>query len=519
MKFWVVLLVALHMCLVNESHAQELRPDVKARILDGSLRLENSIFNTFGTGSDELKSMVEKEQWEELAAKVLSKGFISNIYYYLLGRSAEGLGSKEAAKIYYQLAVSRGPYDCKTYMFGERCLGLNIPQEVRIRLESLGVSEGAALTAQRSGVSHSTKSAPIENRNVDGAQLVSFIVLNERIVPIAGASVKAGFLSRLESGEKWCGNAVGALNVTHECVTDGDGKCHVYSPLVKHSASLHQLCGRLIEVGLPTSEKILSESKPVILARLKTEQTPESMVYRVYVDGTSFRATAREIPKLADVVQRVTLQDERLETSIKVNTKGTRALWTKDSSISDLSFIRAWVDRQSLKRTFQVYSHVDYEGDWRFFNRVNFETPNGLQSRELVKIDSNVYKYSDRTFRKYEDVGFDIDESTLRSIAANYIDGSDATFDYKLLGKAGDKTFRLPVFEISAILSVVDRLPKPSTSSSTQINQSAQQPSASGVSNKLSPEARLQNLKSLLDKGLLSKQEYESKRQEILKDL
>jgi len=167
------------------------------------------------------------------------------------------------------------------------------------------------------------------------------------------------------------------------------------------------------------------------------------------------------IPTLTQVMNKITIQNERLDTQIKVNTKNTRILWTKDNEISDFSFVRAWIDKQTKLVTYQIYSHVDYEGPWRNFGRANYEASTGLKSVTATKIGSDVYKWVSGTeLRKYEDVGFNIDEATLRELVRSYKEGSDETLDYKLVSQieGTDKIFKLPLFEISGILKVIDNI-------------------------------------------------------------
>jgi hypothetical protein len=524
MKLLFVIAFVFWTCLGNTVHSQSLSPQTKERLLNGSLRLENSIFNTFGTGSDELRNLLDSKQWEELASKVLSKGFISNIYYYLLGRSAEGLGAIEAAKVYYRLATSK-VYDCKTYMFGERCLGIDISNDVQVRITALEGTGGTAKSNDKTAADATTNQASFvslprtSSRLPEGTgKVVGFTLLNERVVPISGATIKAAFQNRLERGENYCSTQNMRIDEQIDCVTDKDGVCYIDAPLFKSSFSNRGMCGKIIEVTLASGVKIPREPNHIALWQSfgGAESLNKPLIYRVYTDETSsLRATSRAIPKLDQVVGSVSIQDDQLDPSIKVNTQKTRSLWTQDSEISDITFLRAWINKKSKTRTFQVYSHVDYEGEWRFYSSVNYQTPKGLESRELLKINSKVYNWGG-SLRKYEDVGFDIDEATLRSISGSYIEGSDATFDFKLVGRTGrDKIFRLPVFEIWAMLNVVDKFQNTTPQNQT-VNPS---PTPSGPLEKSSAQERLQKIKTLLDQGLISKEEYDEKRAEILRTL
>jgi hypothetical protein len=46
----------------------------------------------------------ETRHWPELAVLVMQTGYVNDLTYYYLGRAAEGLGYRDAAKTYYQIS-------------------------------------------------------------------------------------------------------------------------------------------------------------------------------------------------------------------------------------------------------------------------------------------------------------------------------------------------------------------------------------------------------------------------------
>ncbi|MBV8088390.1 MAG: hypothetical protein JO139_02255 [Alphaproteobacteria bacterium] len=46
----------------------------------------------------------ETRHWPELAVLVMQIGYVNDLTYYYLGRAAEGLGYRDAAKTYYQIS-------------------------------------------------------------------------------------------------------------------------------------------------------------------------------------------------------------------------------------------------------------------------------------------------------------------------------------------------------------------------------------------------------------------------------
>ena len=46
----------------------------------------------------------ETRHWPELAVLVMQTGYVNDLTYYYLGRAAEGLGYRDAARTYYQIS-------------------------------------------------------------------------------------------------------------------------------------------------------------------------------------------------------------------------------------------------------------------------------------------------------------------------------------------------------------------------------------------------------------------------------
>ena len=73
------------------------------------------------------------ELWAELAELTLKNGHEVDINYYYLGRSAEGLGFTEAAKVYYKNALV--VFECAGWI--NNCDGFDVPKLVTKRFKSL----------------------------------------------------------------------------------------------------------------------------------------------------------------------------------------------------------------------------------------------------------------------------------------------------------------------------------------------------------------------------------------------
>lgn len=127
------------------AHSDVLDQSARDTFLAGRTRLSAGFFNTAYTGFDEAKKMIAGEKWPELVDHVLRKKFDADLYYFLLGRAAEGMGAKSAAMTYYDLAL-RNEIKCSSYIFGDGCMGLKFPSAISERLEIISNSSQGKVT-------------------------------------------------------------------------------------------------------------------------------------------------------------------------------------------------------------------------------------------------------------------------------------------------------------------------------------------------------------------------------------
>lgn len=136
----------------------------------------------------------------------------------------------------------------------------------------------------------------------------------------------------------------------------------------------------------------------------------------------------------------VTIKDDSMETVVTFTTvNGFQEKRGLLGIVWNDNFIRAFMDKKTGTVSYQLYQTVMYEGDWRFYTSVNYETPEGLESAELVKIDSSVggcsgYR-SQCTLR--ETIGFPIGAQLMKEIADKYKPGSVSAWKFRMKSKAG----------------------------------------------------------------------------------
>ena len=297
--------------------------------------------------------------------------------------------------------------------------------------------------------------------NEVGRVPMTLTVVDDAMKPVSGVTISGSFAKEVESGGFFSSSTTEEVEVV-KCVTDDSGICRTTTPLVKDKVlkNYFKLRGQIGEVSLPSGMKLeLNDKNRTFDDFLFSDKTFDR---RIYIEGDKARIGGKwVVVPVADVKAKLSVADDDLETEIKIDTLRTRVLWTKDSEISDISFIRVWINKANGNRRFQIYSHIDYDdADWRFYSTVNYQTPNGPQSAVLTKIASKPYHWNSK-LRRSEDVGFEVPEALLRELSGKYIDGSDATLKFRLFAKAGShKDFSIPVFEVAGLMLKVDEMLK-----------------------------------------------------------
>lgn len=157
------------------------------------------------------------------------------------------------------------------------------------------------------------------------------------------------------------------------------------------------------------------------------------------------------------------VSDDSLDVVAKISTepcfRETRGLL---KIVWNDNFLRAHIDKKTGKATFQVYQYIGYEGDWRFYQTVNYETPDGPRSEPVTEIARDVVGCSGSRYGAgctlSEHVAFSVDEDLLRTIASKWQPGVAAGWRFKFGAKAAqDWQDGMSTAEVAGLLQVVDR--------------------------------------------------------------
>jgi hypothetical protein len=110
--------------------------NIEQSLLKGEIRLECDVAcsGSYGYIRKQLKRLYEGSLWLELAKEVVNNGHRSDQSYFYLARSAEEIGSIDAAYEYYKLAKYSHPCNSPTF---NNCDGFSFPADIDYRLEKI----------------------------------------------------------------------------------------------------------------------------------------------------------------------------------------------------------------------------------------------------------------------------------------------------------------------------------------------------------------------------------------------
>lgn len=292
--------------------------------------------------------------------------------------------------------------------------------------------------------------------NEVGRTNLSLKIFDESMKPVEGAKISGLFKKSIVSGGFFSSSVTEEIE-SLSCTTESSGVCKINAPL-KKTYSWLDLDGEAVNITLTSGKIIKFKEKSFIWESFHRGVNNSEKL--IYIDGDSAHISwLKSTVSLSDVINKVDVKNDELDTSITINTLKTRSLWTTDNEFSDIVFIRAWIDKANNTKRFQVYAHIDHDGpSWNFYQAANYLTTAGIKSVDVVKIESKPY-HSYSKLRFIEEVGFFVPEEVLREYAAKFIDGSDKSFNFRLIAKSGkNKDFRIYLFEITALLNKLDEL-------------------------------------------------------------
>ena len=161
----------------------------------------------------------------------------------------------------------------------------------------------------------------------------------------------------------------------------------------------------------------------------------------------------------ADFQSAMTVKDDALDTVARISTEqGYQEKRGLLHIVWNDNFLRAFIDKKSGKTDFQLYQIISYDGGWRFYETVNYETPTGPESKPVTVIDRSVDGCRTYGCSFTEHIAFDVPEVLLRQVAASYTSATPHAWHFKFGSKAGmEFQDGINVAEAAALLDAVDK--------------------------------------------------------------
>jgi hypothetical protein len=120
-------------------------------------------------------------------------------------------------------------------------------------------------------------------------------------------------------------------------------------------------------------------------------------------------------------------------------------------------YLRGVIDRKTGQKSFQVYASIVYNGSWRSYETVNYETPTGPRSVPAIQIRKEAANCAIGDCQYTERIAFAVDEGLLRRLAAGYVPGKPTMWAHTIIAKAGPNfAGGLSSAEIAGFLAKVD---------------------------------------------------------------
>ncbi|HEY4443315.1 MAG TPA: hypothetical protein VGN30_03450, partial [Steroidobacteraceae bacterium] len=120
-------------------------------------------------------------------------------------------------------------------------------------------------------------------------------------------------------------------------------------------------------------------------------------------------------------------------------------------------YLRSAIDKNTGRKSFQVYAWIIYGGRWRSYETVDYQTMTGSKSAPVIPIGREMENCAVGDCQFTERIEFSVDEELLRGLAAANVPGKPTLWAYKFIAKSGpDYVGALSSAEIAGFLAKVD---------------------------------------------------------------
>lgn len=189
-------------------------------------------------------------------------------------------------------------------------------------------------------------------------------------------------------------------------------------------------------------------------------------VFAVFLSGCAQVKQSSEASRLLDMTKeefaaKIVIKDDALESRTEIHTQnGFSEKRGLVGIVWDDNFLRAYIDKETGLTTYQVYDRI-YMKDWSYFYAANYTTPDGLKTKDVLRVASDVESCSSNAFvgcKLREDVAWYVDRELLDTVAGLYQPGQRTAWKYRLKAQQGsDRDRGFTAAEVAAFVEAVDR--------------------------------------------------------------
>lgn len=120
-------------------------------------------------------------------------------------------------------------------------------------------------------------------------------------------------------------------------------------------------------------------------------------------------------------------------------------------------YLRSVIDKNTGRKSYQVYAWIIYGGRWRSYDTVDYQTMAGSKSAPVTPIGREMENCAVGDCQYTERIAFSVDEELLRGLAAANVPGKPTLWAYKFIAKSGPAyAGGLSSAEIAGFLAKVD---------------------------------------------------------------
>ncbi|RKZ41073.1 MAG: hypothetical protein DRQ49_05200 [Gammaproteobacteria bacterium] len=167
--------------------------------------------------------------------------------------------------------------------------------------------------------------------------------------------------------------------------------------------------------------------------------------------------------------EKVTVNDHASNAIVTFSTiKGFQKKHRSLQIVVDDSFLRGFIDKRTMAKTYQVYNIIYYTGSksaskWKYYRQANYQTPYGNKFIPVNLIKKEVDCSALPIYGKClysEHVTFEIDRALLKTIANTYTPRipTESVWQYKLIPKWG-KNYESELFT-AEVIGLLDKMDK-----------------------------------------------------------